>query len=54
MGGQEKACLGCISEIMRCRMLMLGVTCDLAVVTLIFKLLCGLYLGNHKVWKVET
>ena len=27
---------------------------DLAVVTLTYKILSGLYLDNHKVWEVDT
>ena len=61
-----KVCLGCISETVRCRKLILGrdivrgcrcatsccdldLTFDLAIVTLTYKILFGLYLGNHKV-----
>ena len=32
----------------------LDLTCDLAVVTLTFKILSRLYLGNHKVLEVDT
>ena len=62
---QEKVCPGCISETIRCMKLILGetlvrcrcatswsdldLTFDLAVVTLSFKILCGLYLRNRKV-----
>ena len=31
----------------------LDLTFDLAVVTLTLKILCGLYLGNHKVYKAD-
>ena len=63
---QEKDCLGCISETVRCRKLILGrdigwgsrcatswcdldLTFDLAIVTLTYKTLSVLYLGNCKV-----
>ena len=66
MVGQEKSCLGYISETVRCRKLIPGkdigwgcrcatswcdrdFTFDLAVVTLTFNILSGLYVGNHKV-----
>ena len=64
-GRREKVCPGCISETVRCRKLILGtlvrecrcatswcdldLTFDLSVVTLTYKILSGLYLGNHKV-----
>ena len=32
----------------------LDLTFDLAVVTLIYKILSGLYLGNRKVYEVDT
>ena len=32
----------------------LDLTFDLAVVTLTYKILSGLYLGNCKVWEVDT
>ena len=32
----------------------LDLTFDLAVVTLTYKILSGLYLGNRKVWEVDT
>ena len=32
----------------------LDLTLDLAVVTLTYKILSGLYLGNRKVWEVGT
>ena len=32
----------------------LDLTFDLAVVTLTYKILSGLYLGNHKVQEVDT
>ena len=32
----------------------LDFTLDLVIVTLTFKILCGLYLRNRKVYKVET
>ena len=61
MGGRrEIVCPGCISETVRCRKLVRGCRCatswsdldltfDLAVVTLTYKILSGLYLGNRKV-----
>ena len=70
-GRQERVCLDCISETVRCRKLILGrdtglrvrctvswcdldLTFDFAVVTLTYKILTGLYLGNHKVLEVDT
>ena len=32
----------------------LDLTFDLSKVTLTYKILSGLYLGNHKVWEVDT
>ena len=32
----------------------LDVSFDLGIVTLIFKILNGLYLGNHKMYEVDT
>ena len=32
----------------------LDLTFDLAVVTLTYKILSGLYLGNCKVWEIDT
>ena len=32
----------------------LDLTIDLAIVTLTFKILSGLYLGNHKVKEIDT
>ena len=66
VGWKEKVFLGCISETVRCRKLILGrdigwgcrcakswcdldLTFDLAVVTLTFKILSGLYRGSCKV-----
>ena len=60
MGGRrEKVCPGRISETLSCRKLILGGDIGLggvgvqrhglAVVTLTYKILSGLYLGNHKV-----
>ena len=59
---REKVCPGCISETVRCKKLILGRGCrcatswsdldltfDLAVVTLTYKILSGLHLGNCKV-----
>ena len=57
-GVQEKVCLGCISETVRYRKLVGTLVrgcrcamswCDLAVVTLNYKILSGFYLGNCKV-----
>ena len=62
-GQQEKVCPSCISEIVRCRKLILGgdicatsfdLTFNLAVATLSYKILSGLYFGNHKVYEVDT
>ena len=60
-------CPGYISETIRCRKLILGrdIGCaiswcdlglifDLAVVTLTYKILSGLYLRNRKAWEVDT
>ena len=58
LGGRwEKSCLGCISEIIGCRILILGRGCmcdlnltfDFDVVTFIFEILSGQYLRNCKV-----
>ena len=35
-------------------MYVLDLTFDLAVVTLTYKFLSGIYLENHKVWEVNT
>ena len=59
-GRQEKVCPAYISETVSCRKLILGRTlvrgcrcaaswCDLAVVTLSFKIMSGPYFRNHKV-----
>ena len=33
---------------------LIDLTFDLAIVTLTYKILSGLYLGNRKVWEVDT